>query len=204
MPDPDRRAELASDLSVALLLLLERLAPEERAAFLLRDVFDTSYTDIARTLERTEDAVRQMVHRARTRVQTDRARVATDPAEHERLLERFVDAVTADDAEGVMALLAPEVVLASDGGGRARAARNLLTGRDRISRFLLGVRRKFAPSYSHRIRYLNGEPALITFDHATVISTLALTVAGGRIQAIYIMRNPDKLGHVLHTTMELQ
>lgn len=204
MPAPDRRAEMASDLSVALLVLLERLAPEERAAFLLRDVFDTDYAEIATILDRNPDAVRQMVHRARTRVQTERTRVPMDPGEHERLLERFVEAVTADDAEGVMALLAPDVVLASDGGGRARAARNLLTGRDRISRFLLGVRRKFAPSYSHRIRYLNGEPALITFDHATVISTLTLELDGGCIRAIHIMRNPDKLRHVLHSNVAVE
>ena len=203
MPSPDRRAELTSDLSVALLLLLERLAPEERAAFLLRDVFDFDYADIARILERSTDAVRQMVHRARTRVQSDRARVATDPGEHERLLQRFLEAVIADDAEGVMALLAPDVVLAGDGGGRAAAARNVLNGRDRITRFLLGVRRKFAPSYAHRIRYLNGEPALITFDHATVISTMSLVVDDGRIHAIHIMRNPDKLGHVLHSSVVL-
>ena len=103
-----------------------------------------------------------------------------------------------------MALLAPEVVLASDGGGRARAARNWLTGRDRISRFLLGVRRKFAPSYAHRIRYLNGEPALITFDHATVISTLSVALDEGRIRSIHIMRNPEKLRHVLHSTVAVQ
>jgi RNA polymerase sigma-70 factor, ECF subfamily len=204
MPETDRRAEITSDLSVALLVLLERLAPEERAAFLLRDVFDTDYADIARILERSTDAVRQMVHRARTRVQTERARVATDPEQHARLLESFVDALTADDAEGVVALLAPDVMLASDGGGRARAARNWLSGRDRVSRFLLGVRRKFAANYSHRIRYLNGEPALITFDHATVISTMTLALDGQRIRAIHIMRNPDKLRHVLDAAVVLK
>jgi RNA polymerase sigma-70 factor (ECF subfamily) len=204
MPEPDRRAELASDLSVALLLLLERLAPEERAAFLLRDVFDTNYADIARILERTPEAVRQMVHRARTRVQTDRTRVATDPDEHERLLESFVEALTADDAEGVMALLSPDVVLASDGGGRARAARNRLSGRERVQRFLLGVRRKFAGSYGHRIRYLNGQPALITFDHDTVVSTMTLVLDDTGIHAIHIMRNPDKLRHVLDSSAALQ
>ena len=204
MPDPDHRAEMTSDLSVALLLLLERLAPEERAAFLLRDVFDADYADIARILERSTDAVRQMVHRARTRVQTERARVTTDPGEHARLLESFVDALTADDAEGVVALLAPDVMLASDGGGRARAARNWLSGRDRVSRFLLGVRRKFATKYSHQIRYLNGEPALITFDHSTVVSTMTLVLDGQRIRAIHIMRNPDKLRHVLEPAPALQ
>ena len=203
MPSPDRRAELASDLSVALLLLLERLAPEERAAFLLRDVFDFDYADIARILERSADAVRQMVSRARTRVQSDRMRVQTEPGEHERLLERFLDAVIADDAQGVMALLAPEVVLAGDGGGRAAAARNVINGCDHVTRFLLGVRRKFAPSYSHQIAYLNGEPALVSFDHATVISTMSLVVSDGRIKAIHIMRNPDKLRHVLDSKVAL-
>ena len=103
-----------------------------------------------------------------------------------------------------MALLAPDVMLASDGGGRARAALNVLNGRDAISRFLLGVRRKFAPSYAHRIRYLNGEPALITFDHGTVISTLSLVLEDGRIRAIHIMRNPDKLGHVLQSRVVMR
>jgi len=202
--DTDHHAELASDLSVALLVLLERLAPEERAAFLLREVFDTAYADIARILERSPDAVRQMVHRARTRVRTERARVVTNPAEHERLLQSFVEALTADDVEGVVALLAPDVVLASDGGGRARAARNWLSGRDPVSRFLLGVRRKFAAAYAHRIRYLNGVPALITFDHATIVSTMTLEITGDRIRAIHIMRNPDKLRHVLDSTVALQ
>jgi len=203
-PDTDRRAELASDLSMALLMLLERLAPDERAAFLLRDVFETDYADIARTLERSPQAVRQMVHRARARVQADRTRVATDPGEHERMLERFVNAITADDADALMALLAPDVVLASDGGGRAAAARNVLTGSERISRFLFGVRRKFAPAYAHRIRYLNGEPALITFDHSTVISTLTVQLDCGRIRAIHIMRNPGKLRHVIDSDVVMR
>src|SRR5206468_1068865 len=108
-PAADRRAEITSDLSVALFVLLERLAPDERAAFLLRDVFVTDYAEIARILERRPAAVRQMVHRARLRVQTQRTRIETLPGEHERLLERFVEALAAGDAEGLLSLLAPDV-----------------------------------------------------------------------------------------------
>jgi RNA polymerase sigma-70 factor (ECF subfamily) len=204
--DTDRHAEVASDLSVALLLLLERLAPEERAAFLLRDVFETDYSEIARILERSPDAVRQMVHRARTRVQTERRRVATPPGEYERLLERFVEALVADDAEGVVTLLAPDVVLASDGGGRASAARNWLSGPDRVSRLLLGFARKFGRRFVYRKAHLNGEPALLALlasDHASVGWAMTLDLDGDRIRAVHIMRNPDKLRRVLAPAVPL-
>ena len=202
-PAPDRAAELASDLSVALLLLLERLAPEERAAFLLREVFGTDYAEIARILERSTDAVRQMVHRARVRVRTDRTRVAAAPGEHERLLGRFVDALGADDADALLALLAPDVVLASDGGGRARAARRLLLGPDRVARFLLGVARKFGRGYTRRLTRLNGRPAMLTFDDGVLQSVTTADVEGGRIHALHVVRNPDKLRHVLEPTVRL-
>src|SRR5690242_8688031 len=135
-PAPDDGVELASDLSVALLVLLEQLRPEERAAFLLREVFDVGYDEIARILERSQDAVRQMVHRARTRVHAGRPRVALPRGEHERLLERFVKAIVEDDAEGLIALLSPDVVLATDGGGRVRAALNRIVGPERVTKFI--------------------------------------------------------------------
>jgi RNA polymerase sigma-70 factor, ECF subfamily len=197
IPDTDRRAEIASELSVALLLILERLAPEERAAFLLREVFEVDYAEIARILERSPDAVRQMVHRARTRVHSERTRVPVDPREHERILETFVEALTAGDAEGVLSLLAPDVALATDGGGRAQAARNWLSGRDRVTRFLLGVRRKFAADYTHRKAHLNGVPAILTFDHGSVISAMMVDTDGEKIRAVHVVRNPDKLRRVL-------
>src|SRR5690242_3807721 len=135
-PAPNDGVELASDLSVALLVLLEQLRPEERAAFLLREVFDVGYDEIAQILERSQDAVRQMVHRARTRVHDGRPRVALPPGEHERLLERFVKAIVEDDAEGLIALLSPDVVLATDGGGRVRAALNRIVGPERVTKFI--------------------------------------------------------------------
>ena len=202
-PAPDRAVELASDLSVALLLLLERLAPEERAAFLLRDVFDTEYAEIARILERSSDAVRQLVHRARTRVRSERTRVAIPPGEHERILGRFVDALTADDAPALLALLAPDVVLGSDGGGRVQAARRWLRGPDRVARFLLGVSRKFGRSYSRQLTQLNGRPAVLTFDDGELRSVTTADVEGGRILAVHVVRNPDKLRRVLEPTVRL-
>jgi RNA polymerase sigma-70 factor, ECF subfamily len=202
-PAPDHAAELASDLSVALLVLLERLAPEERAAFLLREVFDSEYEEIAQILQRSSDAVRKMVHRARTRVRNERTRVVAPPGEHERLLERFVDAITADDAPALLALLAPDVALASDGGGQARAARQWLLGPDRVARFVLGVTRKFGHDYSRRFAQLNGRPAMLVFSGDVLVSATTVDVQDGRIRALHIMRNPDKLRHALHATVRL-
>ena len=193
---PDRNVELASDLSVALLVLLERLAPEERAAFLLREVFGTDYGEIARILDRRPAAARQMVHRARERVHADRPRVAVAPETHEAVLERFLAALAADDAPGLLALLSPEVVLASDGGGKVTAARNRIAGADRVARFLLGVARKYGMETTHRIGRVNGAPALLTYDADTLSSVTTLDIDGGRIRAVYGVRNPDKLRHV--------
>src|SRR3954468_3914600 len=165
LPAPDRNVELASDLSVALLVLLERLAPEERAAFLLREVFGADYAEIARILEKRPDAVRQMVHRARTRVQAGRPRVVAPPEAHARLLERFLTAIAADDAHGVLALLAPDVTFTSDGGGLAKAARRQVVGTDHVAKMLLGTYRKgYQPGRTTaRIAPVNGDPALLLY-----------------------------------------
>jgi RNA polymerase sigma-70 factor, ECF subfamily len=201
-PAPNDKVELASDLSVALLVLLEQLRPEERAAFLLREVFDVGYDEIAHILERSQDAVRQMVHRARTRVHAGRPRVAIPRDEHARLLERFTTALAEDDAEALIALLSPDVVLASDGGGRAAAARNRLIGPDRVSKFLLGVRRKNIDQ-AVQFTHLNGEPALITVKDGVVTAACTLEVDGTGIRAVHIMRNPEKLGHTLEPPKDL-
>lgn len=201
-PAPNEAVELASDLSVALLVLLEQLQPEERAAFLLREVFDVGYDEIAQILERSQDAVRQMVHRARTRVHSGRPRVTLPDGEHQRLLERFTTAIVEDDAEALIALLSPDVVLASDGGGRAIAARNPLVGRDRVSKFLLGVRRK-GGNQTVQLTRLNGEPALLALQDGVVTTACTLELDDTGIRAIHIMRNPEKLGHTLRPAKEL-
>jgi RNA polymerase sigma-70 factor, ECF subfamily len=202
-PAADRGAELASDLSIALLVLLERLAPEERAAFLLREVFGADYAEIARILERRPDAVRQMVRRARERVHAERRRTAAPPELHEQLLERFRTALAADDAPALLALLAPEVTMTSDGGGRAAAARRVLVGADEVARVLLAIARKFGHRTAERMTRLNGQPAIVSYADGQLVTAMVFDVDEGRITAIYVVRNPDKLRHVLGATKSI-
>ncbi|HYH80683.1 MAG TPA: RNA polymerase sigma factor SigJ [Longimicrobium sp.] len=195
-PAPDREAERASDLSVALLLMLERLSPEERAAFLLRDVFDTGYGEIAGILSRSEASVRQMVHRARERVRGGPPRFVPPADVGERLLRRFLDALARDDREAVLALLAPGVTLASDGGGVVTAARNVVVGADHVMRLLLGLEKKYGLLAAQRMAHLHGQPALIAEAGGEIHYTTVLETDGERIHAIYIVLNPHKLRRV--------
>ena len=196
LPAPDHRAELASDLSVALLVLLERLAPEERAAFLLREVFGAEYAEIAHILSRRQDAVRQMVHRARTRIQAGRPRVAAPPEAHAQLLERFMAALAADDAAGVLALLAPDVTFTSDGGGLVSAATRQLVGPDRVMKMLLGTFRKGGGKGRARVAPINGQPALLFYYEDRLVTAMTFELDGDRVRAVYAMRNPEKLRRV--------
>lgn len=193
----DRESEIASDLSMAFLALLERLAPDERAAFLLRDVFDAGYAEIARALERSEAAARQVVHRARERVQRDRPRFPIAPHARERLLDRFLDALRADDQENVLALMSSDVTFTSDGGGKVSAARRALIGRPRIARMLTVMERKYRSYWTHRVATVNGEPAIITTSGGRVVSTTSVQIDAERIVAFYRMLNPDKLRHIV-------
>ena len=190
------RAELASDLSLALLVLLERLGPEERAAFLLREVFDTRYDEIAAVLEASVPAVRQMVHRARERVRGGRPRFVVPADAQERLLSRFLGALEADDQHAMLAVFAADATFTSDGGGRVPAARNVLRGPDRIGRFLLGLERKWRHLTTHEIRSLNGEPAIVTYALGRVFAVTAFETDGERITAAYRVLNPEKLRYV--------
>jgi len=192
----DRHTELASDLSMAFLVLLERLAPEERAAFLLREVFDSDYTEIARVLERSEAACRQMVHRARERVRTERTRFPVAPETLARLLERFLEAIRLEDRESLLALVAPDATWTSDGGGVVSAARRTVRGRDRIVRLVLGVERKWGSHLRYEIAWINGEPALLTMAGDELISTTSIDTDGGQFVGFYRVLNPEKLRNV--------
>lgn len=203
-PLPDRAAEERSDLSLALLVMLERLAPEERAAFVLREVFDTGYDEIARILERSEAAVRQMVHRARERVRAGRPRFAVQAETVESIFHRFVAALAADDADAMLALLAPEVTYTSDGGGKVSAARNVIRGPERILRLLRSLERKYAGHREHRWTTVNGEPALVTTMWGALFSVTAVRVDGGRIGAMYSVMNPDKLSRATGGVVEVR
>lgn len=198
---PDRDAELADDLSLAFLLLLERLAPEERAAFLLREVFGAEYTEIARTLEKSEAACRQIVHRARERVRRDRHRCTVARDTRERVAHRFVEALRAEDREAVLALLADEAILVADGGGRMPAAPDVQQGAAQVSQLLVGferggrvqLERRGAPRLEHEVAWLNGEPAVLSLLADKLLFATVLHLDGERIARLYRVMNPAKL-----------
>jgi RNA polymerase sigma-70 factor (ECF subfamily) len=190
---PDRHADLSSDLSIAFLVLLERLAPEERAAFLLREVFDVGYDELARILDKREATVRQMVHRAKARVREGRPRFTADRAAQQALLGRFLDALASDDMDAMLALFAIDATFTSDGGGKVPAARNILDGPERIARFLLGLHRKHGDRVKYEIVELNGQPAIVSYYRGAVAATTSFETDGRRILAVYRVLNPDKL-----------
>ena len=195
-PEPDRHAEMVSDLSMAFLVMLERLGLEERAAFLLREVFDADYAEIARTLDKSEAACRQLVHRARTRVRDTKARFNVPAETKERLLERFLEALGADDQQTLLTLVASDATWTGDGGGKVPAGRRVVLGADRIVRLWLGIERKWRAVVYHRIGWINGEPALVTYAGDRLVCTTSIETDGERLTAFYRVLNPDKLRHV--------
>ena len=202
---PDRHLDLADDLSIAFLTLLERLAPEERAAFLLHDVFDCSFSEVARALDRSEAACRQLASRARTHVRDARPRdesVARDREDdsatrHEELVSAFVDAARAGDVNALMSMLAEDARFVSDGGGKVQAALNVIHGADRVTRFVVGVTTKgLAEVTTLRFGPVNGLPGLIVYSTDGSVQTVAFEIQDNRIRTIYTVRNPDKLRHL--------
>lgn len=185
------------DLSFALMLALERLSPLERAAFLLHDVFGVALGEVATTLDRDAAAVRQLAVRARKHVHQARPRYRVGQAEAERITHAYFEATRQGDPAALSALLAEDVVVHSDGGGRVPAAINVIRGRDRVLRLFLGLRRKL-PGEPRLLRTLtiDGLPGLVTRDANRMLQTTALEIENGRIAAIYAVRNPDKLRHV--------
>jgi RNA polymerase sigma-70 factor (ECF subfamily) len=206
---PDSRTELAEDLSFALLLTLDRLSPLERAAFLLHDVFDFSFSEVATALERSEAACRQLASRARQHVRDARPRGVTAApahstgvdAKHAQLISAFQAAVQSGDLNGVTQLLASDVRVWSDGGGKVRAAPEVLEGADRVARFVIGAARPhpgqwWRPEFTLRLATVNGLPAMIVDAPGGPVQTAAFEIEGGVIQAMYVVRNPDKLRHL--------
>jgi RNA polymerase sigma-70 factor (ECF subfamily) len=191
-------AELAHELSVALLVTLERLSPLERAAFLLHDVFELDFAAVAETLERSEAAVRQLAARAREHVREGRPRFHPSDEEQARLADAFHAAMIGGDLAALSRVLAADAVFYSDGGGKRTAALNPIYGRDKILRFLVGITRKRGglpdPASVHRA-WINGMPGFV-LRSPDGIETLAIEVTDGAIAAIYAVRNPDKLRHL--------
>jgi RNA polymerase sigma-70 factor (ECF subfamily) len=192
-PSPEERLELASDISVAFMALLERLAPVERAAFLLHDVFDCDYPEIARVLRKNEAACRQTVHRARERVRSDRRRFRASEDEYRRLIEKFTEAANAGDEATLLSLFAEDATLTSDGGGVVPAARKIIHGRKRIARLFLVLARKFRGRLTQTILTINGEPGLLTLLDGAPLTTTSFETDGTRFTALYNILNPEKL-----------
>ncbi|WP_329113974.1 RNA polymerase sigma-70 factor [Streptomyces sp. NBC_01465] len=192
-PDTAERAVLAESVSLAVLVVLESLSPLERAVFVLREAFGFPYAEIAGTLDRSEAAVRQLAGRARRHVDERKPRFDVDPAERRDLTQRFLAAATEGDLEGLLALLAPDVRLVGDSGGKSQAPRRVIEGADKVGRFVRGAATKGITDVSFRIAEVNGGPALLIYSGAVLDSMFQLDVADGRIQCVYIVRNPDKL-----------
>jgi RNA polymerase sigma-70 factor (ECF subfamily) len=195
--DPEAHSEQNDDLSLAFLRLLDRLGPEERAAFLLREVFEQDYSAIAESLEKSEGATRQMVHRAEERVRGDKTRFQVAPETHARLLAEFLQALRHGDQAALLGLLREDVVSIADGGGKVAASPYPLEGAARIAHLLSTLFRKFRSQHPQRIAAINGQPAIVYYmDDGSVQGVTTLETDGSRIIGLYTVVNPDKLTRV--------
>ncbi len=196
IPPMDDRLALADSLSMAFLLLLETLTPIERAVFLLREVFDYDYSEIASITEKSEVNCRQIARRARQHVNERKPRFDAASEEATRMLERFLHAATTGDMDGLLSLLADDATLWSDGGGKAGSAVNPIHGADKITRFFLGLLKKAPPGFAVRLASINEQPGVITYVNGRPQSVGAFDVVDGKIHAVRVVVNPDKLRRV--------
>lgn len=188
--------ERTDDISVALMLALERLSPLERAAFVLHDVFGQSYDEIAAALDRAPATCRQLATRARRQIRQAKPRFEVAPAEGERLVQAFLAATSSGDLAGLSRLLTAEAMLHSDSGGRVPAARRVILGRNRVARLFAILGLKKGPPREVRTARINGQPGIVMVDAAGITQTLAFEFADGLISALYLVRNPEKLRHL--------
>ena len=196
-PDVAEDVELADSVSMAMLLVLETLTPTERAVFVLREVFDLGYDEIAEAVEKSPAAVRQIAHRARAHVAARRPREIVSPAETRGVLDAFRGAVETGDLQGLLDLIAPDVVLLADGGGVVQAAPAPIVGAAQVARVLGNI----TGTLSMRPTRVNGYPALTLFQDGAVHSVMAVRIDDGRITGLYAVRNPEKLSRLDRETV---
>jgi len=195
--DPSRAMEVDESLSMAFLVLLERLNPVERAALLLHDVFDYEYSEIAQILNRNEENCRQILRRARQRIDEDRPRFSAPSEEGEALMQKFLAATTSGDIDGFLSVLAQDVVLYTDGGGRGPATMNPIFGSKNVASLLVGAARKFAPPNTIRlVTQINGQHGIVAYHDGHAHGVLAAQITDGRIHRLFIITNPDKLRRI--------
>lgn len=213
LPEPLLTASLANpsdavavdeSLSIGFLFLLERLTPTERAVFLLREVFEYDYGEIARITLLTDTNCRQVLRRARQRITQERPRFDPSPEKRDEMLEKFLNAATGGDMDGLIGLLAKDIVLYTDGGGKATALPQPIYGAENVARLLSMIFRKFAPEEAViRRTLINGQAGILGYENGVAQTALILNVAEGSIRNVYIVRNPQKLTKIpsLSTTL---
>lgn len=196
--DPSGSVELAESLSMAFLVLLERLSPVERAVFLLHEVFDFEYAEIARIVDKTEANCRQLLARARKHVGSPKARFEADPARAAHLVQRFNDAATRGDLDGLLALLAEDITFWADGGGKVPGgARKPVRGAMRVAKVIARGAQRFRPEGAViRLTKINGQPGVIAYLNDRALGAVVLDIRHDRIHAIYAVANPEKLKHL--------
>lgn len=193
---PAEQIELGDSLSMAFLILLESLSPDERAVFLLREVFDFEYSEISRIVGKSEDACRQILSRARSRIAAGRPRFDVTPEQRERVTMQFAQTLATGDLGGLLSVLAEDVTSWSDGGGKAASARRPIHGAENVARMLLGLFKKAPPDLITVPALVNGEAGFVNYLHGQVLSVMALEITGDRITNLRVITNPDKLHHV--------
>ncbi|WP_373558695.1 RNA polymerase sigma-70 factor [Streptomyces sp. CS159] len=200
-PDVAEDVELADSVSMAMMLVLETLAPVERAVFVLREVFDLGYDEIAEAVEKTPAAVRQIAHRARAHVAARRPRGEVTAAESRRALAAFQRAVETGDLQGLLDILSPDVVLLGDGGGIKQAVLRPVVGADKVARLMLGGLVKLPVAVTMDPAQVNGHPSLVIRLDGELDTVVAVHMEAGRIKGLYAVRNPEKLSYMREATV---
>ena len=195
--DPFSLVQVDESLSMAFLVLLERLTPVERAVFLLREVFDSDYAEIARTIGKDEANCRQILRRAHQHVADLRPRFEVSPQQREKLLAEFLAATSTGNLDNLISVLAADAVLYSDGGGKGPAVPNVLRGADRVARALLGSMEKLVPrDLTIRLAQINGQPGVVSYRNGRPYAVVTLDIVEGHVRSVYIVSNPEKLAHL--------
>lgn len=192
-PSPEEELEFASNLSLAFMFLLERLSPLERAVFLLHDIFDCDYADIAQIIGKSEIASRQIIHRARERVRTDKPRFEANEKERTNLIKKFSAASYTGNEQTLLSLFSDEISMISDGGGKVTAARKIIRGKNKLAHALAMFSAKSGESFKNVLHEINGETGLLTFYEGKIFSVTTFEFTDGKISAMYRVMNPDKL-----------
>jgi RNA polymerase sigma-70 factor, ECF subfamily len=195
-PAPDAAAGLSDSLSMAFMLMLESLGPVERAVFLLREVFGYDYADAAAIVEKSEANCRQIVRRARMQLEASPKTAAPPSEQAQELVEQFLAAVETGEVKKLLAMLAEDAVMYSDGGGRVRAAGRPIVGADHVSRFFVGIWPRLPQDIEWRLASINGRPGFVMYSQGEVVKVCSFDFVDGRVRNVYFVVNPDKLRHL--------